>query len=138
MLLQAGLGCGCQFAPTHAGDGPALETDYDPYGARHFLRKLDAEGASELRVKESDRISVVISNLRAIGADAEEKRDGFRIAGGTRRTFRGKVVTHSDHRIAMAFGVLGYLDGNDIEIDDRDCVGISYPDFWTDLDALVT
>ena len=99
---------------------------------------LDVSGAEELRVKESDRISVVVSNLRAIGADAEEKRDGFRITGGARRSFRGRVVTHGDHRIAMAFGVLGYLDGNDIEIDDRDCVGISYPDFWTDLDSLVT
>lgn len=99
---------------------------------------LDVSGAEELRVKESDRISVVVSNLRAIGADAEEKRDGFRITGASRRSFRGRVVTHGDHRIAMAFGVLGYLDGNDIEIDDRDCVGISYPDFWTDLDTLVT
>jgi len=98
---------------------------------------LDVSGAEELRVKESDRISVVVSNLRAIGADAEEKRDGFRISGNGRRSFRGRVVTQGDHSIAMAFGVLGYLDGNDIEIDDRDCVGISYPDFWTDLDALV-
>ncbi len=99
---------------------------------------LDVSGAEELRVKESDRISVVVSNLRAIGADAEEKRDGFRISAGGRQIFRGRVVTQGDHRIAMAFGVLGYLDGNDIEIDDRDCVGISYPDFWTDLDSLVT
>ena len=98
---------------------------------------LDVSGAEELRVKESDRISVVVSNLRAIGADAEEKRDGFRISVGSRRSFRGRVVTQGDHRIAMAFGVLSYLDGNDIEIDDRDCVGISYPDFWNDLDTLV-
>jgi 3-phosphoshikimate 1-carboxyvinyltransferase len=99
---------------------------------------LDVSGAEELRVKESDRISVVVSNLRAIGANAEEKRDGFRISGAGRRSFRGRVVTHGDHRIAMAFGVLGYLDGNDIEIDDRGCVGVSYPDFWTDLDTIVT
>jgi 3-phosphoshikimate 1-carboxyvinyltransferase len=98
---------------------------------------LDVSGAEELRVKESDRISAVVSNLRAVGADAEEKRDGFRISGGGRRSLRGRVVTHGDHRIAMAFGVLSYVDGNDIEIDDRDCVGISYPDFWTDLDSLV-
>ena len=98
---------------------------------------LDVSGAEELRVKESDRISVVVSNLKAIGADAEEKRDGFRISVGGRRNLRGRVVTHGDHRIAMAFGVLSYLDGNEIEIDDRDCVGISYPNFWTDLDSLV-
>ncbi len=98
---------------------------------------LEVSGAEELRVKESDRISVVVSNLRAIGADAEEKRDGFRILGGGRRSFRGRVVTQGDHRIAMAFGVLGFIDGNEIEIDDRDCVVISYPDFWTDLASLV-
>ena len=98
---------------------------------------LDVSGAEELRVKESDRISVVVSNLKAIGADAEEKRDGFRIAAATPRPFRGRIATHGDHRIAMAFGVLGYLDGNDIEIDDRECVAISYPDFWRDLESLL-
>jgi 3-phosphoshikimate 1-carboxyvinyltransferase len=98
---------------------------------------LEVSGAEELRVKESDRISVVVSNLKAIGAEAEEKRDGFRIAAGSRRPFRGRIATHGDHRIAMAFGVLGYLDGNDIEIDDRECVAISYPDFWRDLESLL-
>jgi 3-phosphoshikimate 1-carboxyvinyltransferase len=98
---------------------------------------LDVSGAEELRVKESDRISVLVSNLRAIGADAEEKRDGFRIAGEGRRPLRGRVTTHADHRIAMAFGILGMLDGNQIEIDDRDCVSISYPDFWTDMRSLI-
>jgi 5-enolpyruvylshikimate-3-phosphate synthase len=67
---------------------------------------------------------------------AEERRDGFKVSGG-RGPLRGKVVTHGDHRIAMAFGVIGWLDGNDIEIDDRDCVAISYPGFWSDLAGLV-
>jgi 3-phosphoshikimate 1-carboxyvinyltransferase len=98
---------------------------------------LDVSGAEELRVKESDRISVLVANLRAIGAEAEEKRDGFRIPPQQRHSLRGRVVTHGDHRIAMAFGVLGFLDNNVIEIDDRECVAISYPNFWTDLTALV-
>jgi 3-phosphoshikimate 1-carboxyvinyltransferase len=98
--------------------------------------ELDVSGAEELRVKESDRISAVVSNLRAIGGQAEERRDGFRIWGG-RRPLRGRVATRGDHRIAMAFGVIGWLDGNDIEIDDRDCVSISYPSFWSDIAALV-
>lgn len=98
---------------------------------------LDVSGAEEMRVKESDRISALVGNLRAIGADAEEKRDGFRIPAQSRRPLRGRVVTQADHRIAMAFGVLSFLDGNSIEIDDRDCVAISYPNFWTDLAALV-
>jgi 3-phosphoshikimate 1-carboxyvinyltransferase len=46
------------------------------------------------------------------------------------------VVTHGDHRIAMAFGVLAALPGNEIEIDDRDCAAVSYPGFWDALDAL--
>ncbi len=89
-------------------------------------------GAAELRVKESDRIAAVVQNLRAIGADAEELPDGF-VVRGSDRLYKGKVQTFGDHRIAMAFGVLGALDGNMIEVDDLECVGVSYPDFWSDL-----
>lgn len=89
-------------------------------------------GADELRVKESDRISAVVTNLRAIGADAEELRDGMLIRG-SKHPLRGRVVTHGDHRLAMAFGILGALGTNEIEVDDRDCVNVSYPGFWSDL-----
>jgi 3-phosphoshikimate 1-carboxyvinyltransferase len=89
-------------------------------------------GAAELRVKESDRITAVVQNLKAVGADAEELPDGF-VVRGSDRPYRGCVKTHADHRIAMAFGVLGALDGNAIEVDDRDCVNVSYPGFWSDL-----
>lgn len=93
-------------------------------------------GAGELRVKESDRITVVVENLQSIGAQAEQLPDGMRIVGGT-EPLRGTVRTHGDHRIAMAFGVLGALDGNDIRVDDPACVGVSYPDFWTDLQRVI-
>ena len=89
-------------------------------------------GAAELRVKESDRVATVVANLRAIGASAEERPDGLTVEG-SRTPLRGLVRTHGDHRIAMAFGVLGALAGNEIEIDDRACVAVSYPDFWDDL-----
>lgn len=89
-------------------------------------------GASELRVKESDRISAVVNNLRELGATAEELPDGFRIVGTAPR-LRGTVTTHGDHRLAMAFGVLASLPGNEIAIDDRECVKVSYPRFWTHL-----
>jgi len=89
-------------------------------------------GAQELRVKESDRIAVVVGNLRTLGADAEELPDGF-VVRGTAPVLRGRVVTHGDHRMAMAFGILGALPGNEIEIDDPDCVAVSYPAFWSDL-----
>jgi 3-phosphoshikimate 1-carboxyvinyltransferase len=89
-------------------------------------------GAAELRVKESDRITAVVDNLRALGAEADELPDGF-VVRGTRPRLRGTVTTHGDHRLAMAFGVLAALPGNEIAIDDRDCVAVSYPTFWDDL-----
>lgn len=88
--------------------------------------------ASELRVKESDRIAATVANLRAVGADARELPDGLVVVGSD-RPLTGRVATFADHRIAMAFGVLGALPGNDIVVDDPSCVAISYPDFWSDL-----
>ena len=92
-------------------------------------------GAAELRVKESDRIAVVVGNLRALGAEAEELPDGF-VVRGTAPSLRGRVVTHGDHRMAMAFGILGAMPGNEIEIDDPECVAVSYPAFWSHLSAV--
>lgn len=89
-------------------------------------------GANELRVKESDRITAVVSNLRAIGVDAEELADGMVIVGSDRR-LSGRVITHGDHRLAMAFGILGAAEPNAIVIDDPACVEVSYPGFWSDL-----
>jgi 3-phosphoshikimate 1-carboxyvinyltransferase len=89
-------------------------------------------GAGELRVKESDRIAAVVTNLRLLGAHADELPDGMRILGSD-RPLKGRITTHGDHRLAMAFGVLGSAQGNSIEIDDRDCVAVSYPGFWGDL-----
>jgi 3-phosphoshikimate 1-carboxyvinyltransferase len=90
------------------------------------------QGASELRVKETDRLHALASNLRAVGAIVEEQADGLVILGSN-APLRGRVVTGGDHRIAMAFGILGSLAGNDIEIDDRACVAISFPEFWQQL-----
>jgi 3-phosphoshikimate 1-carboxyvinyltransferase len=94
-------------------------------------------GAAELRVKESDRIATTVANLRGLGADAEELPDGIRVVGRPGARLGGRVVTHGDHRIAMAFGVLGAMAGNAIEVDDRECVGVSYPGFWDDLARVV-
>ena len=92
-------------------------------------------GAEELRAKESDRITVVVDNLRAIGVDAEELPDGF-VVRGTDRPLAGRVRTHHDHRIAMAFGVLGALPGADLEIEAPDVVDVSFPGFWETLRTL--
>jgi 3-phosphoshikimate 1-carboxyvinyltransferase len=92
-------------------------------------------GAAELRVKESDRIAAVVANLRAIGARAVELPDGLRIVGSP-TALTGRVTTHGDHRLAMAFGILGAIPGNDVSVDDRECVAVSYPGFWGDLQRL--
>jgi 3-phosphoshikimate 1-carboxyvinyltransferase len=94
-------------------------------------------GASELRVKESDRIHAVVANLRAVGVEAEELADGFVVVGSD-RPLAGHVRTHGDHRLAMAFGVLGAASGGRIEVDDPACVAVSYPTFWDDLRQAAT
>jgi 3-phosphoshikimate 1-carboxyvinyltransferase len=92
------------------------------------------EGAGELRVKESDRITALVSNLRAVGVDAEELPQGL-VVHGTERRLEGAVRALHDHRIAMAFGVLGAANAA-IEIDDPSVVDVSFPTFWPMLDSL--
>ena len=94
-------------------------------------------GASELRVKESDRIRVLVENLRAVGVQAEELSDGLEIEGGE-HPLTGRVSSHHDHRIAMAFGVLGALPGNRIEIEGAGVAEVSFPGFWGMLENLTT
>ena len=94
-------------------------------------------GAQELRVKESDRIRLLVENLGRVGADATELEDGFRVAGAAKR-LAGAVATAGDHRLAMSFGVLGTIGGNEIAIDDRDCVDVSFPGFWSELARLTS
>jgi 3-phosphoshikimate 1-carboxyvinyltransferase len=93
---------------------------------------VEITGATELRVKESDRISTVVRNLRAVGAQADELPDGLRVSGA-RRDLSGTIDPQGDHRIAMAFGVLSATSGNQIRITNPECVAVSYPEFWNDL-----
>jgi 3-phosphoshikimate 1-carboxyvinyltransferase len=94
--------------------------------------ELEITGAAELRVKESDRISTVVQNLRAVGADAVELPDGLRVHS-TRRKLAGTIDPRGDHRIAMAFGILSAASGNQIRVTNPECVAVSYPRFWEDL-----
>ena len=90
--------------------------------------------AAELRVKESDRITVMTESLKKLGADCEAKEDGMIIRGGA--PLSGSVIDpHADHRIAMSFAVAGLVCGN-LTISDPDCVRISYPGFFQDLESL--
>ncbi len=86
-------------------------------------------GAGELRVKESDRLAALAANLREAGAQVEELPDGLEIEG-TRRPLSGLVRSFGDHRVAMAFGVLGATPGCEFEIDDPAVADVSFPGFW--------
>ncbi|HSR40609.1 MAG TPA: 3-phosphoshikimate 1-carboxyvinyltransferase, partial [Longimicrobiales bacterium] len=92
-------------------------------------------GAGEMRVKESDRLSALAGNLRAVGATVEELEDGLAIRGSEAR-LEGVGESRGDHRIAMAFGVLGASPGCRIEIEGRQVVEVSYPGFWAMLASL--
>jgi 3-phosphoshikimate 1-carboxyvinyltransferase len=92
--------------------------------------------ARELRVKESDRIAAVAKNLRALGANVEEREDGMRVAGG--QPLRGgDVDSGGDHRIAMAFSVAALRAQNETIIHGADAARISYPEFFQALEQLL-
>jgi 3-phosphoshikimate 1-carboxyvinyltransferase len=86
----------------------------------------------ELRVKESNRLELVAANLRALGVQAEARGNDLHVEG-TERPPRGTVETAKDHRLAMAFAVLGTVPGANVRLSERRSVAISYPDFFKDL-----
>jgi 3-phosphoshikimate 1-carboxyvinyltransferase len=92
-------------------------------------------GAAELRVKESDRIASIAAGLRALGIEASESADGLAVTGGAPRG-GARIVTHHDHRIAMAFAVLGSRLAEPVWFDDLASVPTSYPGFLDTLAAL--
>ena len=92
-------------------------------------------GAAELRVKESDRLAALATNLRRIGVAVEERPDGLEIEG-TARPLAGSVESFHDHRIAMAFGVLGATPGCDVTVGDPAVTDVSFPGFWGLLDQV--
>ena len=96
---------------------------------------VTVSGASELRVKESDRIAELVAGLRAMGADADERPDGFQVRAGRRLT-GGKVHAKHDHRLAMAFAIAALGASGPSMIEGADAVAVSYPAFFDDLDRL--
>src|SRR5713226_3061815 len=96
---------------------------------------VEITNVANLRVKESDRIATVTSELRKLGVQVEEKPDGLRIEPGW-PDGPATVETHNDHRIAMAFAVAGLARGN-VTIADEQVVSKSYPRFWKTLDEVI-
>ena len=89
----------------------------------------------ELRVKESDRLALIAENLRSVGVEAESQGDDLYVTG-TDRPPRGRVRTDGDHRIAMAFAVLGTVAGAAVKVDDLACAGVSFPGFAATLRSI--
>ncbi|SFV64375.1 5-Enolpyruvylshikimate-3-phosphate synthase [hydrothermal vent metagenome] len=92
----------------------------------------EIKNAKELRVKESDRISVVISGLNSCGVDTVEFEDGYRVVGGEIK--KSTINSHGDHRIAMSFAIAGLINGMNIE--DIDCIDTSFPNFFDILSQI--
>ena len=91
--------------------------------------------AAELKVKESNRIRTVVDNLKVMGAQIEETDDGMIIHGGN-PLHGGIIESHLDHRIAMSFAIASLIADGETIIRDADCVNISYPVFYKDLEKL--
>jgi 3-phosphoshikimate 1-carboxyvinyltransferase len=102
-----------------------------PYTAGIVVRD-----AGELRVKESDRLFAVTSNLQAMGAQVEQTSDGWKIPGG-QKLHGAEIESFGDHRIAMAFAIAALRAEGETVINNAECVAISYPGFFADLEKVV-
>ena len=93
-------------------------------------------GAEELRAKESDRVEATVDALRALGQHVEATEDGFRIKGVPTRPRGGRIRSRGDHRMAM-LGAVAALDSQEgVEIEDAECVDVSFPGFFDVLASL--
>lgn len=91
--------------------------------------------AQELKVKESNRLDIIVQHLSAMGADIIPTEDGMEIHGG--KPLKGAVLdSYMDHRIAMSFAVAGMAADGETEILNASCVDISYPEFYRDIAAI--
>jgi 3-phosphoshikimate 1-carboxyvinyltransferase len=97
---------------------------------------IEVRDAKELRVKESDRIASIATNLRVMGAAVEEREDGLKIPG--RQMLHGAALeSFGDHRIAMAFSIAALRAQGETLIQGSECAAISYPEFFSVLEGLV-
>ena len=92
-------------------------------------------GASELRVKESDRIATVVEGLRGLGADIEAAPDGF-LVRGTGGLRGGRIEAHGDHRLALLGAVAGLASRDGVEVVGMEAAAVSYPNFVDDVSTL--
>jgi 3-phosphoshikimate 1-carboxyvinyltransferase len=104
--------------------------------AAHARGKTFVRGASELRVKESDRVEAVSDALRALGAHVRARADGWEITGVPARLRGGRVDARGDHRLAMLGAVAGLVSREPVEIKGAEAAAISFPGFYELLDSV--
>ena len=125
-----------EHATIDAADVPALIDELPVLAARAALGGgLTVTGAGELRVKESDRITAVVNGFRTLGVDARELPDGF-VIESSRRPHGGTVDAAGDHRLVMAFTIVGLGSTGPTVITGAEAVAVSYPAFASDLTSL--
>ena len=90
--------------------------------------------AEELRYKESDRIAAIVAQLRVLGAEAEESRDGFSVRGGTVRG--GATRAGGDHRLAMSMALCGLRSPGPVSVSGAEILEESFPGFVHAIDSL--
>ncbi|EHL74311.1 MULTISPECIES: 3-phosphoshikimate 1-carboxyvinyltransferase [Bacillus] len=106
------------------------------------LMATQAEGetvikdAEELKVKETNRIDTVVGELKKLGADIESRKDGMVIRGKTALK-GGKVSSFGDHRIGMMLAIAALLSKDPVDLDNPECISVSYPNFFDDLQKLI-
>ncbi|NKB81666.1 MAG: 3-phosphoshikimate 1-carboxyvinyltransferase [Nitrospirales bacterium] len=94
-------------------------------------------GAEELRVKETDRIRTMVTELKKLQVSIQETEDGFIIQGGA-TLFGGTCTSHGDHRVAMSVAIAALRADSSVQIDDTDCIETSFPGFQGNLLELLT
>ncbi len=103
--------------------------------ATQALGETVVRDARELRVKESDRIGALASELRTLGARIETRPDGFTVCGPT-KLHTGVVDSHGDHRLAMALSIAGLIADGPVTIENAECAADSYPNFFEQMQML--
>ncbi|NCB40209.1 MAG: 3-phosphoshikimate 1-carboxyvinyltransferase, partial [Erysipelotrichia bacterium] len=118
----------CDEVPAIIDELPALAV------AMAFANGTSAvHGASELRNKETDRITNLISQFKKLGIKCSELEDGFIIEGPAIIDQNTHLDPHGDHRLAMAFSILGAKTKNGLFVENSDCIKISFPGFYDTL-----
>ncbi|MGQ9845414.1 MAG: 3-phosphoshikimate 1-carboxyvinyltransferase [Caldisericia bacterium] len=96
---------------------------------------VEVYGAEELRVKESDRIKVLVENLRNLGVESYEFEDGF-VVRKCKNIKKGLVKTVKDHRIALSFSIFGLISNSSVILEEVDSISISFPEFFNLLERI--